>query len=283
MKFSIILATCNRSEIIKTTLESIIAIEIGEGLSLEVIVVDQSFDDKTYDTVISYQDNCELVYIHALKKGLSHSRNIGLDIATGDIVCFGDDDCSYESRALSTVVSKLKSDRLDLVCGSVIDPETGALTKYTPSSVPHSLTLRHFYRDITSISIFVTKVFIEQYNIRFDEKFGLGASFSSCEEVDFVRRCLEKNAKGTYFPEIKVYHENQPSYSAEKTELYARGHGAYCKKLLLSDFSMVNYHYVANKIVKTLVKFPFSLIKAGIHPSFYLKGYVSGFQEFKND
>lgn len=256
---------------------------MGEGLSLEVIVIDQSFDGKTYDTVIAYQDSFELVYIHALKKGLSHSRNIGLDIATGDIVCFGDDDCAYDSKILNTIFSKLKSDNLDLVCGSVIDPTTGALTKYTPSSVSQPLTLRNFYRHVTSISIFVSKVFINQNNIRFDENFGLGALFSSCEEVDFVRRCLEKNAIGTYFPEIEVFHENQTSYPAEKTMLYARGHGAYCKKLLLSDFSMINYYYVVTKIVKTLAKFPFSLIKTGMHPSLYLKGYLSGFQEFKND
>lgn len=254
-----------------------------EGFSLEVIIVDQSFDSRTYDVVMSYKENCELIYIHALKKGLSHSRNLGLDIAAGDIVCFGDDDCAYDRKVLSIVFSKLNAYKLNLVCGVVIDPETGSLTKYTPSSVQHFLTLRNFYRDITSISIFVSKVFIDQHKIRFDERFGLGALFSSCEEVDFVRRCLEKHARGIYFPEIKVYHENQTSYSTEKTELYARGHGAYCKKLLLSGFSIMNYHYVVIKMLKTLAKFPFSLIKIGIHPKLYLKGYVSGFQEFKND
>ncbi|MEZ8675363.1 glycosyltransferase family 2 protein [Vibrio cyclitrophicus] len=283
MKFSIILATCNRSEIIKTTLESIIAIDMEEEFSLEVIIVDQSFDSKTYDVVMSYKENCEMIYVHALKKGLSHSRNIGLDIANGDVVCFGDDDCAYDRKVLSVVFSKLNADNLNLVCGAVIDPETGSLTKYTPSSVQHFLTRKNFYIDITSISIFISKAFIDQHNIRFDEKFGLGALFSSCEEVDFVRRCLESNARGVYFPEIKVYHENQTSYSAEKTELYARGHGAYCRKLLLSEFSIINYHYVVIKMVKILAKFPFSLIRIGIHPKFYLKGYVSGFQEFKND
>lgn len=283
MKLTIILATCDRAHIISTTLDSIAKLHKGNFSSVQLIVVDQSFDNKTYQVLTKYKNKIDYIYIHALQKGLSHSRNIGLELASGDYVCFGDDDCSYNENLLIELINSEKDYKnYGLLCGVVKDPKTDLLTSYTKSSKEHEISRNSFYKDITSISIYLKRDFLTKNGIKFDERFGLGSIHPSCEEVDFIRKALDVGIKGVYLPTLITYHQNQECYDPSKTQLYAIGHGAYCKKLL-SIGGFVNIRYVAFKFLKVLLKFPYSIFKNGTYPSFYLKGFCKGFLELKND
>ncbi|WP_417360032.1 MULTISPECIES: glycosyltransferase family 2 protein [Gammaproteobacteria] len=280
MKLSIILATCNRADIIVGTLESIKSIRLKDH-ELELIVIDQSFDDKTYLALEEYFPYINILYFHALRRGLSHSRNLGLDFARGDYVCFGDDDCAYSHDLLDSLNKYVLDNQSDIIGGGVYIPFTSKLTRYTYYDKPCMIKMRNMAKLITSISIFVRRNIISDNGFKFDDKFGLGAEFSSCEELDFVYRILDSGFKGIYRPDVVVYHEDTVGYTPDKTFSYAKGHGAYCRKLLSSGH-LGSYIYVATKFFKTLLKFPVGFVlRRQFHAKSFFKGFSYGFKNYK--
>lgn len=288
MKLSFILATCNGSDIISDCLKSISNIKLATNITLELIVVDQSFDHSTYNVLETFNFDFPVLYVHSLKRGLSCSRNIGIELSTGDYVCFADDDATYKSDLLidlnNVILQKIAASngKFCFVGGTVRVPGTNQLTRYTEREDEHIINRSNFGADITSISLFIDKQFIASKGIRFDEQLGLGAKFPSCEEVDFVYRMLNMDVEGIYVPNITTYHINPVAYTACKTEDYALGHGAFCKKMLISNgLSIFSIKYLIVKFIKVILKFPYALVKTGVFPFRYFKGFMSGFKNYK--
>lgn len=284
MKLAIILATANRSEIIRDTLISISRIACGDNNSVRLIVVDQSFDDKTYSVLCEYIGRIDFVYIHALNRGLSHSRNIGLkvvyDCCDVDYVCFGDDDCGYEVELLSKIRHTFSESHLDLVSVGVHVPGTTTLTTYTKRRSYTRLTRFNIATCITSISIFLDVKALRRRKTNFNEKLGLGAYFASCEELDFVHRLLDAEFTCGYYPDIRVFHENHTGYSQEKTYQYAIGHGA-LTKIFLSKRSPAYLLLAGKNVIKAFLKFPAQfLVKRNLYPKSYILGFLKGFFEW---
>lgn len=281
MKLSIILATANGSEIIADTLRSISEIICSSDNSVQLIVVDQSFGDETYNVLTQYSKKIDFIYLHSLKKGLSHSRNLGLEFVDGDVVCFGDDDCFYEKNLLSKLENIFSKRECELVSAGVYIPESNKLTSYTKYKTPISLNRFNVIGRVTSITIFIKAGPLLEKKIKFNEQLGLGSSYSSCEEIDLVYRLLDLNFKGYYDPEIRVFHDNHYGYDEEKTYQYALGHGALTRILIFKlNFS---YSYLAFvKIIKGLLRFPAQLVvEKNLYPISYFSGFLVGLFKLK--
>lgn len=100
MKISIIIATLHRDDDLKVLFESLRA---QKKMPFEIIIVDQSDDNSTKDLCLLYSDKLPLSYIHSLHKSGTHSRNIGIQKSTGDIVAFLDDDTKLSSDYLEQI------------------------------------------------------------------------------------------------------------------------------------------------------------------------------------
>ncbi len=97
MRTSAVIPTKNRHEDIQFAIESIFSQSM---LPDELIVVDQSEDDKTKHVVESYQyPDISLVYIHETKiSGLVEAKKVSVNNSSGDVVLFLEDDVVlYES------------------------------------------------------------------------------------------------------------------------------------------------------------------------------------------
>ena len=218
MLVSVIIATCDGHEVIGKTLMSLSDASPGAGVDLEIVVVDQSFDTRTFEAIQKWSDLLNIRYVHALKQGLSHSRNLGLSIASGSIVCFGDDDCTYDSDVFAHVKQVLGEGRYDFVSGGVYDPISGQLTRYTRFPIETDLDYSKLPGRITSISLFVRISGISR-DLRFDERLGLGAEFESCEEIDYAVRLLKSGATARYIPSLKVFHDDPIHYGPKDSAL----------------------------------------------------------------
>lgn len=87
---SVVVPTCNRP---KALLECIESIRANSYPHYEVIVVDQSSDDKTEKQIKDkFNDDSRIVYLHSDIKCSSDSRNKGWQKAKGNIIAFTDDD-----------------------------------------------------------------------------------------------------------------------------------------------------------------------------------------------
>lgn len=87
MKFSIIIPTYNRSDLLSKTIVSVLKQSFGD---YEIIVVNDGSTDNTKEVLTSYGKRIRV--IHKQNSGSEKSRNAGAEIANGDYFCFFDSD-----------------------------------------------------------------------------------------------------------------------------------------------------------------------------------------------
>ena len=100
MKISIVIATLHRDEDLKVLFESFL---VQTKAPFEIIIVDQSDDEKTKDLCLLYQNKLPIHYLHSSHKSGTHSRNIGIQKSTGDIIAFLDDDTKLSPDYLQQI------------------------------------------------------------------------------------------------------------------------------------------------------------------------------------
>lgn len=117
LKFSIIINTYNRGAFLKKTLASLLQLRHSD---FEVIVVNGPSTDDTETILASYADLIKIG--HCPETNLAMSRNIGVGMAAGDIVCFTDDDGIPEPDWLDALEAiYLADERVGAVGGFVRD------------------------------------------------------------------------------------------------------------------------------------------------------------------
>ena len=96
---SLVVATRNRVTELERLLDSL---EAQAYRDFEVIVIDQNADDR----LLAILGKHSQLTIHHLRSapGLSRARNVGLEVARGEIISFPDDDCWYPPQLLAEVI-----------------------------------------------------------------------------------------------------------------------------------------------------------------------------------
>src|SRR5215217_7801470 len=91
MLISAVICTRNRPDLIGNAVASVLA---NSYRTFDVLVVDQSDDDRTGLVVRGLADNHEnLRYLHTSTAGLSRAYNTGVRETKGELLAFTDDDC----------------------------------------------------------------------------------------------------------------------------------------------------------------------------------------------
>ena len=95
MKYSIIIPTYNQCSELKACLNSLCYQKLEEGISFEVIVIDDGSSDETINMLEQINVPYNLKYKQNLRSNLSSRaqvRNIGVDLSDGDVLIFLDGD-----------------------------------------------------------------------------------------------------------------------------------------------------------------------------------------------
>lgn len=101
---------------------------------LEIIVVNDGSTDDTEKEILKYQkDDPRIRYIHKENGGVSSARNVGLDAACGDYVCFFDADDFVPKNAILKMMRHAEDFDADMVIGeqSVVTLNSSKTPKYT--------------------------------------------------------------------------------------------------------------------------------------------------------
>jgi len=85
---SVVIPTFNRSDFLGAAIESVLNQTYA---SLELHIIDDGSTDGTRELVSTYTDE-RLKYHYQSNKGQSTARNVGIQNATGDVICFLDSD-----------------------------------------------------------------------------------------------------------------------------------------------------------------------------------------------
>jgi glycosyltransferase involved in cell wall biosynthesis len=104
--FSIIIPTYNRATFIGKAIDSILAQTYSHW---ELIIIDDASSDATREVLKKYSDPRIKFYRNEVNSERSASRNRGIELATGEYICFLDSDDYYYSHHLETVHQKIQA------------------------------------------------------------------------------------------------------------------------------------------------------------------------------
>lgn len=226
MSVSLIVATIGRTEALDHLLSSI-ASQSFQGI--EVIIVDQNPDDRIKAVIEKWQP-C-LCCIHARSpRGLSIARNAGIQLASGTILGFPDDDCWYPPSLLFQVSSWFdQHPDHGFLCGSAQDERGRQVASRWPRCSV-AVNRASVLRACASASFFIRKAALDGVG-GFDERLGLGAAtpFQSGEDSDLALRCLARGRKGWFEKQLHVYHPHKgASAGSSAARAFAYGMGFGC-------------------------------------------------------
>ena len=130
IRASVIVCTRNRPDLAEKAIANVGA-EMPEWC--ELIVVDQSDDDRTLQAVERVAGRARVRYVRAEPRGLSAARNVGARVAAGDLLLYTDDDCLIDPGWVELWDAEFAADPgAGLGFGRVDCPPEEARRGYTP-------------------------------------------------------------------------------------------------------------------------------------------------------
>jgi glycosyltransferase involved in cell wall biosynthesis len=218
MKFSLVLATVERTEPVEVLLRSL---AVQSMQDFELIVVDQNRDERLALLLARYRECFPLVHLRSSQRGLSRARNAGLRRASGEILAFPDDDCWYGSPTLLADVAARFDARpaVQVLTGRSVDG-AGRPTQIRWENEPGWVTRLNVWNACISYTLFLRREVVNRIG-DFDESLGVGAGtvWGAGEEIDYVLRALEAGFPVWYDPALRV---NHPETAVEHDERAVR-------------------------------------------------------------
>lgn len=105
LKISVIITTYNRPELLQETVTSVLN---QTYTNFELIIIDDCSDNETRDCIAKFDDKRIIYHRNAINMHLSASRNIGIDISSGNYLCFLDDDDIWNENKLKLQIDKFR-------------------------------------------------------------------------------------------------------------------------------------------------------------------------------
>ncbi|MFV5702763.1 glycosyltransferase family 2 protein [Flavobacterium sp. XS2P12] len=162
--------------------------------------------------------------VNSFEKGLSKSRNLGLQNAKGKIILIADDDEVFKEDFESNILEAHNNyPEVASICFAIED-SNGSLFKKYPSQTKLQLNNLDIF-NILSIEISLKKTALNQLNSKFDTNFGLGSSFMMGEEAIFLSDLKKQKQSIIIVPKVIASH---PEVSTDdklnfKQRYYVRG------------------------------------------------------------
>lgn len=223
LSFSIVINTYNRAHTLRSCLESLRYLRHS---NFEVIVINGPSTDGT-DAILKDFES-EIRIGSCPETNLSKSRNVGIAMAMGDIVCFIDDDAVPEP------------DWLNQLEGGYSDPEVGAvggfIRDHTGVAFQSKVLVCDRFGDSNSFSTSDAAGVLEMpYSNRFFSLTGTNCSFRRSlllqiggfdeeyvyflDETDVIIRVVDSGYRVRYIPDAEIHHKYAESHLRTNTKV----------------------------------------------------------------
>jgi GT2 family glycosyltransferase len=236
VKFSVLICTFNRHELLEKALASIVDGTLEKPD--EIVIVNAG--DARADAVIKKFEGRNGILIKLLKvvnKNLAANRNLGLPHCSGDLIAMTDDDAEVfpdwvtrmkrahaEHPEAGAVGGAVLGTNLESLVGKVADATT----------FPSWPDARHV-RTLPGVNICYKKDAVERIGPQ-DETLFRG------EDVDYNWRVISLGYKIYFDPSIKVYHYHRPTLKALLNQHYMYGRAYYLVRRKWPDMYCVYPH-----------------------------------------
>lgn len=169
----------------------------------ECLMIDDGSTDSSREIAQKYSD-CDVRFklLNKVHVGFSQAKNIGLDNARGDYICFIDSDDFVDEHYLETLYNTLTVTNADISCCGIY-----SYRKY----VKHKIEMRshiEIYDETRMINMFCpcttfmwNKLYKREifYNIRFD-------NVEALSDTMLCYKLFEKASRVSYISDILIYH-----------------------------------------------------------------------------
>lgn len=212
---SIVIATRDRNELVLQTVESIMENSFEQ---FELIIVDQSKNQLTKESLDRYSGDARLHYVHSDLIGLSRSRNLGIQLARAEIIAMTDDDCIVLPGWLDKMLAAFNQYPLvGLVFGQVIAVSHDTSLGFIPDYRIEKVTLGRLPLDKLKMRGIGACMGIRKKTWEmlggFDEMLGAGGLLRSCEDGDMAFRTLLSGWYVLETPDLIVHHAGFRTFS----------------------------------------------------------------------
>ena len=229
--FSVVIPTYNQCKLLK---KAIYSVEIQTYKNYEIIVVDNSTNNETYDFVKTKKN---IIYKKIENNGIiAKSRNLGIENSKGQWICFLDTDDVWFKEKLEKTFKEIDKKNFDVICNDewIIDNlnNTKKIWSYGPYEKNFYEKLILFGNRNSTSATTVKKDFLFKKNIKFNES----SNFVTAEDYEFFLNIALN--KGVFYYlhlplGIHLFHEKSES--------------AIPKKLYEAKFRVLKHHIFNNK------------------------------------
>lgn len=109
MNVTVAICTWNRAALLDRTLAKLRELRVPDGISWELLVVNNNCTDDTDAVVMKYADMLPLRLLRESKQGLSNARNCAIAHTHGDLLVWTDDDVLVEPSWLEEYLNAAKA------------------------------------------------------------------------------------------------------------------------------------------------------------------------------
>ncbi len=115
-KVSVVVCSYNGGRTLRECLDSLMRLDFPD---YEVILIDDGSTDETGQIAAEFP---QVIYHYQANQGLSAARNLGANLATGEIVAYTDDDCVAEVHWLRYLLQAMQDKQVEAIGGPNIPP-----------------------------------------------------------------------------------------------------------------------------------------------------------------
>lgn len=245
MQISVTVAICtwNRAALLDQTLERMKCLEIPEGVTWELLVVNNNCTDNTDEIIQKHSQALPIKRLFEPKQGHSNARNCAIDHAQGELMLWTDDDVLVDSRWLVEYgVEAKKSPHVGYFGGTVdpwfeVSPPSWILHHLPRLEGPYALRrLGYEVRPLdTNEDVFGANMAFRTSLIKkfpFNPSLGrVGMGMMSGDETDVIARIKANGYNGLWVGTAKVRHYIPADrLSVKFLWMYYRGSGqTFCR------------------------------------------------------
>jgi glycosyltransferase involved in cell wall biosynthesis/predicted O-methyltransferase YrrM len=242
-KISLVICSRDRAAQLAATLSKLDLGDLARN-AVELILVDSASSDSTREVMREFKEQSSLkVSIgEADRPGLGLARNIGINISSGDVIVFTDDDCYLDANYFTSLSTLWDGQSFQYGGGQILlydkslDPRVANLSiEHREDIPPHSVLGTG---TIQGANMFFGRAVFQKAG-PFNENMGAGTPFA-CEDIEMATRASMRGFRGIRFPELKVQHDHgrkRGTPEANRTvEAYDFGRGAYYAALTVAGY-----------------------------------------------
>ncbi|MES2142417.1 MAG: glycosyltransferase family 2 protein [Pseudomonadota bacterium] len=280
--FSIILTTYNRSHFLPRAIRSVLQ---QAFTNFELIIIDDCSIDNTKQIITEFTDN-RITYIQqTYNQGVSNARNLGIEQAHGEYICFLDDDDEYHPNFLKETHHFLEKKQQPFI-GFIRVGIANVFTLGNLATGKKRIKTKIWDLDKEKDLLFITEMVYGEliyHRLCFERVGFFNSKLNFAEDLDLILRMLAAGLDYTSIPKvlINIHIHEHPSLSRsidsiakiESLQLFLFTHDKFINQhlclwlyyytKLCGDYYRIGKKQLARRLVRSILK------KCWYHPNLW--------------